>query len=524
VSDGFRDYVGGFFTADWGGNEDMGVLGDANETTGSFLSSNTTTAGTGLPGAYVTGALKCQTCHNPGSEPTNSYQTLTAIRFPSMNLSQSAIDRDSGLCSQCHQGTGSTPSLNAYVDALTGNQGMTPVTLNATGGTTSTLDVPGLVTSAYKGYTVIFAGNPTPDLNGTTCSVVDNTTTVITLGCTLTVSPGAETVTLYPTATAGGTTSKLVDASRNWTGSLVGRFVYLYNNKGSLGGTTQPAYGKIVANTTNTLTFSPATSAAVAAGQFYQIIPNEVAATLDAQLAGATYYSPHELGAAATYYGANAAGYYEYPVTWDPSPLATTKQYLRLGGHATNNAPCTSCHDAHALAIPTTFDCSAQACHKTHSSTPPLPNQQMGSLKARTGFWYMGGTDQGVYQNYVQMMAKLYTAIQQYSLANGNVGAGTKVICFNQSAASHQDFFVGTAVGQSDGACSTTVWGAGGSNTAYTPRLLRAVYNYKFLVQDPGAWAHNPKYVTEVMYDAIRDLNMGIPAGSQIVMTGWTRP
>jgi hypothetical protein len=139
----------------------------------------------------------------------------------------------------------------------------------------------------------------------------------------------------------------------------------------------------------------------------------------------------------------------------------------------------------------------------------------------------MGGTDQGVYQNYVQMMAKLYTAIQRYSLAKGNVGAGAKVICFNQPGASGENFFVGTAEGQTGATCqTTTAWGAAGSNTAYTPRLLRAVHNYKMLVQDPGAWAHNPRYITEVMYDAIRDLNMALPVGptGQIDMTGWTRP
>jgi hypothetical protein len=515
VSDGFRDYIGGFWL------EDTAILGDANNTSGSFVSSNTTTAGTGLAGAYATGTLKCQACHNPGSEPTNGFQGITQIRFPSMNLS--TVDKVDGLCGQCHQGRGSTPGVNAYINGLAGpaNQGVVSATFTATGGTvdasTSTLDVPGLVAGAYRGFTAIFAGNVTPDLNGTTCTVASNTATTLTLGCVLPVAPGAETFTLYPTAT-GGTTTTLVDANRTWSSSQwVGRYVYFYNNKG-LFSSTQPSYARITASTPTSLTF--AGTIAPSAGQLYEIIPNEAAEAVDAQLSGASYQDPHDLGAAATFFGGNAAGYYEYPVTWDPSPGAsTTKTYLRLGSHS--SATCTSCHDAHALAIPTTFVCG-NGCHNPHLNT--TGDQTMAGLRLKTGRWYIdNGADQGVYQNYVQMMAKLYTAIQRYSLAKGNVSAGTAVICFTQPGS--ENFVVGSAEGQIDGTCPTTTpWGAANSSTAYTPRLLRAVHNYKMLAQDPGAWAHNPRYVTQIMYDAIRDLNMGIAAASQINMTGWTRP
>jgi hypothetical protein len=511
VSDGFRDYIGGF----WG---DMGILGDLNYLSGSFNGSNTTTAGTGLAGAYASGTLKCQACHNPQSEPTDSFPGITQVRFPSMNLA--TTDKTDGLCGQCHQGRGSTPGVNAYLNVLaaSANQGLVSVTLTATGGsvgaTTSTLNANGLVASAFKGFTAIFAGNVTPDLNGTTCGVVDNTTTTITLGCVLPVAPGAETVTLYPTATTGTTTS-VTDSSRAWiTNQWVGRYVYLYNNKGAVS-SIQPPYAKITANTATSLTFATA-SASVVAGQFYQIVPNEAA--VDGQLSGAAFQDGHNLVAAATFFGGNAAGYYEYAITWDPLPTGSaTKTYLRLGSHS--GAVCTNCHDAHGLAIPTTFTCGF-GCHATHAGTS---DQTMAGLRLKTGRWYMSGTDQGVYQNFLQMRALLYTAIQRYSLAKGNVGAGTAVICFNDGAGG-DSFFLGTAEGQSDGGCSTLLWGKPGSNTAYTPRLLRAVYDYRLLVQDPGAWAHNPRYATEIMYDAIRDLNMGIQPASQINMTGWLRP
>lgn len=41
---------------------------------------------------------------------------------------------------------------------------------------------------------------------------------------------------------------------------------------------------------------------------------------------------------------------------------------------------------------------------------------------------------------------------------------------------------------------------------AWTPRLLRAAYNYQFVSKDPGAFAHNPDYVIQVLYDSLADV------------------
>ena len=42
---------------------------------------------------------------------------------------------------------------------------------------------------------------------------------------------------------------------------------------------------------------------------------------------------------------------------------------------------------------------------------------------------------------------------------------------------------------------------------SWTGRLLKAAYNYQLSVKDPGAFAHNAKYVIELLYDSIADLN-----------------
>jgi len=41
----------------------------------------------------------------------------------------------------------------------------------------------------------------------------------------------------------------------------------------------------------------------------------------------------------------------------------------------------------------------------------------------------------------------------------------------------------------------------------WTPRLLKAAYNYQFSIKDTGQYAHGPKYVIQLLYDSIEDLN-----------------
>ena len=39
----------------------------------------------------------------------------------------------------------------------------------------------------------------------------------------------------------------------------------------------------------------------------------------------------------------------------------------------------------------------------------------------------------------------------------------------------------------------------------WTPRLLQAAYNYQYAAKDPGGFAHNGKYVIQLLYDSIAD-------------------
>ncbi len=54
-----------------------------------------------------------------------------------------------------------------------------------------------------------------------------------------------------------------------------------------------------------------------------------------------------------------------------------------------------------------------------------------------------------------------------------------------------------------------------GYNT-WTPRLLRAAYNYQYVGKDPGGFAHNPLYIIQVLYDSLKDIGDDV--------SGMTRP
>ena len=56
--------------------------------------------------------------------------------------------------------------------------------------------------------------------------------------------------------------------------------------------------------------------------------------------------------------------------------------------------------------------------------------------------------------------------------------------------------------------------------TSWSPRLLKAAYNYHLVVKDPGGFMHNARYLTQIMYDSIEDISSRISYD----MSGLIRP
>ncbi len=67
---------------------------------------------------------------------------------------------------------------------------------------------------------------------------------------------------------------------------------------------------------------------------------------------------------------------------------------------------------------------------------------------------------------------------------------------------------VGGAEIKYDGATYPYFMGADGkAYPNWTPRLLKAAYNYQVTQKDTGMFAHGPKYAIQLMYDSMEDLN-----------------
>ena len=47
---------------------------------------------------------------------------------------------------------------------------------------------------------------------------------------------------------------------------------------------------------------------------------------------------------------------------------------------------------------------------------------------------------------------------------------------------------------------------AANSYASWTPRLVKATYNYHYVVATPGGFAHNANYVIQILVDTIEDL------------------
>ncbi len=190
--------------------------------------------------------------------------------------------------------------------------------------------------------------------------------------------------------------------------------------------------------------------------------------TVDAKI---RFLNIHYFAAGATLFGDEAKGAYQYD----------GKEYLGRHAHVENGFTCTSCHDVHALEVKT------EACATCHG-TDQVEAIRFGDPVDYDGD---GDTTEGIAGEIETLSEALWAQIETYAAANGG-------------PIEHKDAY-------------PYYFGADGkAYAAYTPRLLRAVFNYQYSQKDPGAFAHNGKYVIQFLIDSIEDLGGDV--------TAYTRP
>ena len=191
-----------------------------------------------------------------------------------------------------------------------------------------------------------------------------------------------------------------------------------------------------------------------------------------------SFKNVHYFAAGATLFGDAAKGAYQYD----------NQKYVGQNTvHPLNK--CTDCHEVHQLTV------KVDACKTCHTNVASPDDLQKIRATTDTTDWNGNGdVTEGVYGEIDGFRQALFAAIQAYAEKSG-----TPIV---YDAASYPYFFVDA---NKDGKPDSNDKGLIGYN-AWTPRLLKAAYNYQYSIKDPGAFAHNPQYVMQFLYDSIKDL------------------
>lgn len=210
----------------------------------------------------------------------------------------------------------------------------------------------------------------------------------------------------------------------------------------------------------------------------------------DTVVAELEFINIHYRAAGATLMGTLARGGFEY----------AGKSYASQRRHPAPFNTCTSCHELHTVA-PKAEPCAA--CHEGVSNRESLASIR----KSATDFDGDGDTTEGIAAEVAALHGRLLEAIQTYAADVAGAPIG-----YHSHA--HPYFFKDV---DGDGTLSEAEAKMPNKYASWTPRLLKAAYNYQFVAKDPGAYAHNAPYVLQLMHDSLADL-------SEANVAGLTRP
>ncbi len=196
---------------------------------------------------------------------------------------------------------------------------------------------------------------------------------------------------------------------------------------------------------------------------------------------GLRFVNVHYFAAGSTVFGTEAKGIYEY----------SGQSYLGRNEHVSQFDTCVECHDSHAQEVEIE---ACSICHAGVETAVDLHNIRFNEEQIYVDWDGDGDVAEGIFSEIETMRDILYSAMQAYA-ANT---AGVDGIAYN--AARYPYFFIDA---DGDGQLSADETNA---YSTWTPRLLRAAYNYQYVLKDPGAYAHNGKYVVQVLFDTLVDI------------------
>jgi hypothetical protein len=187
----------------------------------------------------------------------------------------------------------------------------------------------------------------------------------------------------------------------------------------------------------------------------------------------------HYYAAAADQFGTIVKAGYEYD----------GKTYDARFAHVTGYNACITCHNPHSLQVDL-FRCNT--CHTDIKD--PKDIRYYGSFMDYDGD---GDMEEGMFYEIEDLKIKLYIALQRYA---SNV-AGMPIVYESHT---YPYFFNDT---NGNGVPEESEANYGNRYRSFTARSLKAAYNYQVSQKDPNAYAHGGKYVIQLLYDSIMDLN-----------------
>lgn len=186
------------------------------------------------------------------------------------------------------------------------------------------------------------------------------------------------------------------------------------------------------------------------------------------------FRNPHYFAAGATMFGGLTEGGYQYD----------GQEYSGQFPHTRRLSTCVDCHDVHTLELQVD---RCVDCHEELEDSNDVSLIRYDDDYDPIDYNGNGDVTEPILQEINSFRDALYTAMQDYAV---NTAGSTLV--FNPD--------------------SYPYWfnDAGEGYAAWTPRLLRAAYNYTYSVKDPGSYAHNADYILQILFDSLSDLGADV--------------
>jgi len=182
----------------------------------------------------------------------------------------------------------------------------------------------------------------------------------------------------------------------------------------------------------------------------------------------------------ATRFGTDALAGYQYP----------GKTYDGFYPHVSSFQTCTDCHDPHTLKV-TPSECAS--CHPAVSDFSTLRDVRESGTPDYDGD---GNTTEGINYEITTLHDLLHQTIQAY--ASEIIGQPIVYTYMDPQ------WVIDT---NANGIADEDEITRGNSYPDWTPRLVKATYNYHLVVESAGAFVHNPRYAIQLIYDTIEDLS-----------------